>query len=180
VTNDNPQSSGRRTRQASSGPWQVMAGMKVLDRYGVSTLALIALGLFTAFYVVQPLVETARASMESVATGVTKIEEVFKASEQINREHSIRATTAIEGIKTEIAVHRQQAVDLRDGLLSKILSAQEKEFAKHQHEMELLFRNALLQGGIDCDLTPTDSRGFVGAAGPEHVAPAPPEKKGDG
>ena len=117
--------------------------------------------------------------MESVASGVNRIEEIFKKSEEINREHFIRSTTAIEGIKTEISVHRQQAVDLRDGLLSKMLSAQEKEFAKHQHDMELLFRNALLQSGIDCDLTTPIGKGIAGA-GPEHVAPAPPETKGEG
>ena len=167
-----PAASGkRRHRQpASSGPWPVAASLKILERYGISTLALIALAWFTATTLITPLVETAKDSMQSVAEKVGKIEEIFKASEQINREHSIRATTAIEGIKTEIAIHRQQAMELRDGLLSKILAAQEREFGKHQSDMERILREALIQGGVECDFPPS-TKGIVGNE---------PEKQGGG
>ena len=152
----------RRHRQpSSSGPWPVAASFKILERYGISTLALIALAWFTATTLIKPLVETAKDSMKSVAEKVGKIEEIFKASEQINREHSIRATTAIEGIKTEISIHRQQAVEMRDSLLAKILAAQEREFGKHQSDMERILRDALIQGGVDCDFPP-GVKGIVG------------------
>ncbi len=154
--------SKRRSREdAPAGPWPVAASFQVLERYGISTLALIALAWFTATTLITPLVETAKKSMESVSEKVGKIEEIFKASEQINREHSIRATTAIEGIKTEISIHRQQAVEMRDSLLQKILAAQEREFSEHQSDMERILRDALIQGGVDCDFPP-GVKGIVG------------------
>ena len=156
-----PPAKRRSREEAPAGPWPVAASLQILERYGISTLALIALAWFTATTLINPLVKTAQSSMESVAEKVGKIEEIFKASERINREHSIRATTAIEGIKTEISIHRQQAVEMRDGLLAKILAAQEREFSQHQSDMERILRDALIQGGVECDFPP-GVKGIVG------------------
>lgn len=133
-----------RSRRSSEGqPWPVAAALHVLERYGVSTLALGALAWFTATYMIRPLVGAATASMESVAEKVGQIEEIFRESERMERDQAARATAAIETIKTEISAHRQQAVEMRDGLLSRVLDAQSREFARNRGDMERILRESL-------------------------------------
>jgi hypothetical protein len=50
---------------------------------------------------------------------------------------------------------------MRDSLLQKILAAQEREFSEHQSDMERILRDALIQGGVDCDFPP-GVKGIVG------------------
>lgn len=168
-----PQSRRRKKTPPQQGPWPIAVAMKVLERYGVSTLALGALGWYAATYMVNPLVAAAKASMESVSEKVGKIEEVFRESERLERDQSARATAAIETIRTEISAHRQQAVELRDGLLSKILDAQSKQFSEHQGDMERLFRESLRRED-QCELPGPAPGVFVGPEG------AKPGKGGGG
>lgn len=167
----------RRRKAVTVGPWPVAAAFQVLERYGVSTLALIALAWFTAHYMIRPLVDAAKASMESVADKVGAIEEIFRESERIERDQSVRSTAAIEAIKTEIAIHRQQAAEMRDGVLVKMLDAQSKAFSNHEAQMERLLRESLRNDGADCELPPGRFRGIF--VGPDEQ-PAPEKTNGGG
>ena len=176
-----PSPAPKRRRKAAVpvGPWPVSIGMRVLEKYGISTLALIALAYFTAMYMVHPLVDSARTSMESVAEKVGAIEAIFKESERLERDQSVRSTAAIEAIRTEISVHRQQAVELRDTLLGKILDAQSKEFRSHEATMERLLRDAVRGDPDQCEFPQGGLKGII--VGPEQSAPVVPvDKKGDG
>lgn len=165
----------RRRKAVSVGPWPVAAAFQVLERYGVSTLALIALAWFTAHYMIRPLVDAAKASMESVADKVGAIEEIFRESERIERDQSARSTTAIEAIRTEIAIHRQQAAEMRDGILGKILDAQARQFANHEASMERMLREASRDDGAQCEFPPGDVKGVLAAP-----VSGPPPKNGGG
>ena len=176
-----PSPAPKRRRKAAGpvGPWPVSMGMRVLEKYGISTLALIALAWFTATYMIRPLVDSARSSMESVAEKVGAIESIFRESERLERDQSARSTAAIEALKTEISVHRQQAAELRDTLLAKILDAQPKELRSHEATMERLLRDAVRGDSDQCEFPQGSLKGIV--VGPEKSAPVVPvDKKGDG
>lgn len=177
-----PSPAPKRRRKAAGalGPWPVSMGMRVLEKYGISTLALIALAWFTATYMIRPLVDSARASMESVAEKVGEIEVIFRESEKLEREQSARSTAAIEAIKTEISIHRQQAAELRDTMLGKFLDAQAKEFRGHEATMERILRDAIRGERDQCDFPSGSVRGIAVGPEPQSAPVVPVDKKGDG